>query len=251
MNRKLILSMTCVLIMSLPLGNALAQEICRTPGFWGTHSGLEKSGSTNITEEVIRSWLSVSQSYDQTETDRCTFDAFTGSASCNFEPPGPAGSAKACRDAKKNDLTLFQSFPSGLDGIEICGQVVSVLPQGVEGIPPVVEAICVSPSSDTNLQLGRQLTAAALNCLMSGGGADCSGTSIESVFGSCNTTCGLPSQADQTSMCIEKLDCFNNGGVWNEQDPGAMYCQMDVPNSCHDQNLAGTIVGNPGGPVDN
>jgi len=29
-------------------------EICRTPGFWGTHAGVEKAGrSTNLTQEVI------------------------------------------------------------------------------------------------------------------------------------------------------------------------------------------------------
>src|SRR5439155_7031875 len=28
-------------------------EICRTPGFWGTHGGIEKNGSTNITQTVL------------------------------------------------------------------------------------------------------------------------------------------------------------------------------------------------------
>ena len=27
-------------------------EICRTPGFWGTHGGIEKNGSTNITQDT-------------------------------------------------------------------------------------------------------------------------------------------------------------------------------------------------------
>jgi cysteine-rich repeat protein len=27
--------------------------ICRTPGFWGTHAGVEKTRSVNITEAVI------------------------------------------------------------------------------------------------------------------------------------------------------------------------------------------------------
>ena len=31
-------------------------EICRTPGFWGTHGGIEKSRSVNITEAVLDSF---------------------------------------------------------------------------------------------------------------------------------------------------------------------------------------------------
>ena len=225
-----------------------AQEICRTAGFWGTHAGEEKPGSTNISEEVIRAWLSTVDPSDQTATDKCEFDGLTGTVSCNFEPPGKAGSPKACRDAKKNDVTLFNEFPPGMDGIEICGETVSVdLP--ASGIPPVVEAICVSPSGDSRLQLGRQLTAAALNCVLSGGGKDCTDTSIEPVFDSCNSMCAVSGQGEeQLNSCIEKLDCFNNGGMWNEVDPLAMYCQMDVPESCHDQPLIGTIMSDSGEP---
>ncbi len=225
-----------------------AQEICRTPGFWGTHAGNEKSGSTNISEEVIRAWLSTVNSYDQTETEKCVYNYIEGTVSCDFEPPGQAGSPKACRDAKKNDVTLFNAFPPGTEGIEICGRLVSAQPLGSEQIPPVVEAMCVSPSGDSRLQLGRQLTAAALNCVLSGGGDDCTGTSIETVFSSCNSTCAISGQGDQVNSCIEKLDCFNNGGAWNEDDPQATYCQMDVAESCHDQPLMGTVMSDSGEP---
>jgi hypothetical protein len=219
-----------------------AQEICRTAGFWGTHAGEEKTGSTNISEEVIRAWLSTVNSNDLTDTEKCEYNYMDGTVSCDFEPPGKAGSPKACRDAKKNDVTLLSpSFPEGMEGIEICGKTVSVDQHGSE-IPPVVEAICVSPSGDSQLQLGRQLTAAALNCMLSGGGDDCTGTSIEPVFTSCNSTCAVSGEGEQVNSCIEKLDCFNNGGMWNENDPQAMYCEMDGAASCHDQPLIGTVM---------
>ncbi len=218
-----------------------AQEICRTAGFWGTHAGEEKPGSTNIAEEVISAWLSTKNSIDQTNTENCEYNAMDGTVSCDFEPPGQAGSPKACRDAKKSDVTLFNMFPEGTEGIEICGKTISVEQHGSQ-IPPVVEAICVAPNGDSRLQLGRQLTAAALNCIMSGGGENCENTSIGTDFEACNATCADPLQEDQVNTCIEKIDCFNNGGLWNEDDPQAMYCQMDVVESCHAQPLIGTVV---------
>lgn len=223
-------------------GTANAQEVCRTPGFWGTHAGQEKAGSTNITEEVIRAWLSASKFSDETATDKCVFDNVLGEVHCNFEPPGQAGSPKACQEAKKNDVTLLNGFPGSFEGIEICGQIVGVAPVSSPNLPPVVEALCVSPGGDTMVQLGRQLTAAALNCVLSGGSSDCTGTSIESVFLSCNAACADSAQEGQTDLCIEKLDCFNNGGVWNDSDPAAAYCQLDVAESCHAQPLIGTVI---------
>ncbi len=222
---------------------ATAQEICRTAGFWGTHAGEEKPNSTNITEDVIRAWLSVDIPDANMIPEKCV-DNFDGTVSCDFEPTGQAGSPKACREAKKNDITLLSvspGFPQGFEGLQICGKTVSVDDHGSD-IPPVVEAICVSPSGDSKLQLGRQLTATALNCILSGGGPDCSGTSMETVFSTCNTTCSDSVEGDQVNSCIEKLDCFNNGGMWNEDDPQAMYCEMNVAQSCHDQPLMGTVM---------
>lgn len=251
MKRTPLVAASLILASGLLAGPVQAQEICRTPGFWGTHAGDDKNGSTNITEEVIRAWLSASNSYDQTATDKCTFNGLDGTVSCDFEPPGPAGSPKDCREAKKNDVTLFNNFPSAFEGIEICGQTISVNHQDSEDVPPVVEALCVSPSGDSTLQLGRQLTAASLNCMLSGGGADCANTSVADTFSSCNEACTVSGQEDHVNTCIEQLDCFNNGGVWNEDDPQAMFCQMDVEESCHAQPLIGTVMtdsDDPGGP---
>jgi len=111
----------------------------------------------------------------------------------------------------------------------------------------------VSPNDDPRNQLARQLTAASLNCIASGGGSDCNNISFGGVFTSCNTDCADPmTLTDRVSMCIEQVDCFNNGGVWNDTDPAAMYCHLDGPNSCHDQPLTFEItIGDGGDPPPN
>jgi len=133
------------------------EEICRTPGFWGTHAGTEKKGSQNITQQVI-----------------------TAGGGC----------------------------------LEICGEIISdTAPDSADS---AVEAICVSVESQTERQLARQLTAAALNCIISGGGADCNGTSIEELFADCNSACvGDPSSERTVEECIAEVDCFNNGGTFS------------------------------------
>ena len=74
-----------------------------------------------------------------------------------------------------------------------------------------LEALCVSPKGDQRLQLARQLTAAALNCVISGAGANCGGLlEIKATFTNCNNLCAGPPGTD-LGMCIEELDAFNNG----------------------------------------
>ncbi|HEY3172355.1 MAG TPA: hypothetical protein VGK86_07245 [Thermoanaerobaculia bacterium] len=43
----------CEAILPAPPGCVPSNVICRTPGFWGTHAGTEKSGSHNITQAVL------------------------------------------------------------------------------------------------------------------------------------------------------------------------------------------------------
>ncbi len=169
-----------------------------------------------------------------------------------------------------------------------------------------LEAICVHIAGDLELQLIRQLTAAALNCVISGGGEDCSSVSIENVYQACNvgcetdtfpvgycedgTSCSVDADCagigDETctvlSMndCIEQIDCFNNGGVYEggmcwyyqcaEGTPfeGAL-CNSDaecfdgvgvfqvgacepIPGNCHDRELCNEDIGlcfQPPGPA--
>ena len=145
---------------ALLLCEVQVMEICRTPGFWGTHAGTEKNRSTDLTQMVI--------------------DAAGGSLS-------------------------------------ICGTTIDNT--NVGNAFSAVEAMCVSPEGDQRLQLARQLTAMALNCVVSGGGADCSGTSVESLFQAANDACtnGVANLGDY----IAPVDAFNNG----------------VNSDCHERDL--------------
>ena len=148
-------------------------EICRTPGFWGTHAGREKARSQNITQAVLNA-------------------------------------AGGC--------------------IEICGEIIdNTLLNSADS---AVEAICVSPRGTQELQLVRQLTATALNCIITNGSPDCTNVSIQDVFQACDAACaaGDPSAAD---TCIGLLDCFNNGGTIDNTGS----CVSGGTNNCHNQPL--------------
>jgi hypothetical protein len=146
---------------TLPAGTCECEsqnnEICRTPGFWGTHAGTEKNRSQNITQQVI----------------------------------------------------------DKVKGLTVCGQTID--DTAVGSCDSAVEAICVSVKGEGQRQLVRQLTAAALNCVMSSGNADCSGVSIDQLFADCNKVCqGIPVAGLDMDKCKESIDCFNNGGQYKD-----------------------------------
>ena len=124
------------------------EEICRTPGFWGTHAGTEHRRSTNLTQLVI-------------------------------DAGGP---------------------------LSICGQTIDNTDVG--NVNSAVEAMCVRIEGEQQRQLARQLTAMALNCIVSGGGADCSGTSVEGLFADANAACIADGEL---GSWIDQVDDFNNG----------------------------------------
>ena len=172
-------------------------EICRTPGFWGTHGGIEKANSTNITQAVLN------------------------------ECPG----------------------------LTICGALINTTDLTCHS---AVEAICVSPKGDSTLQLARQLTAAALNCIVSkstactgggqtcGAGQDvCSGVAdVDAFFSACNDACALGNTTVGSLNCIEALDCFNNGGIIDANG------ECSGSSGCHDRELVnGCFNFNPPGPA--
>ena len=174
------------------------EDICRTPGFWGTHAGTEKPNSQNITQAVL----------DQ------------------------AG------------------------GVMVCGQLIDTTDKLRQD--SALESICVAPSGEDTLQLARQLTAAALNCVISGD--DCSAADL---IARCDGVCqGDPAMS--ISDCIDALDCFNNGGRMLESGmcqigtcngDGVTACSDDdscaflgtlstvakcvpLPGNCHDRDLS-------------
>ncbi len=181
-----------------------SEAICRTPGFWATHAGVEKSPgngqpAVNITEAVI--------------------DCADGN----------------CSDHTASDFLL------------ICGERIdSPDSNPADGTTDAndaassTEAMCVDVHGDSRLQLARQLTAAALNCLISGGGADCAGTGLYTqVFGDCNTTCtDTTSSNSDITACIAELDCLNNGGSFENG-----LCTAGGPNNCHERILVNETLG--------
>src|SRR5262249_41524577 len=103
--------------------------------------------------------------------------------------------------------------------LTICGQCLNNTTVG--DASSAQEAMCVSPRGDQTLQLARQLTAAALNCVMRSpgplplSGDPCAGMALDSVFRDCNeNVCLGKSSALGLSVgdCISLIDCFNNGG---------------------------------------
>jgi hypothetical protein len=162
--------------------------------------------------------------------------------------------------------------------IEICGEVIKNT--AVKNADSAVEAIAVSPQGNQRLQLARQLTAAALNCIMSNGSSDCTSVSIEEVFQACNAACAdgkTTAIVDTTTIhCIETIDCYNNGGIFDEatmscqtgtcsdngkpckeedrslcNDPATAVC-TPLENSCHNQPLCNEDLGlcfEPPGPA--
>jgi len=181
-----------------------AEAICRTPGFWATHAGVEKSpgngqAATNITEAVI--------------------DCADGN----------------CANHTASDFLL------------ICGERIdSPDTDPADGTTDVddaassIEAMCVDVRGDSRLQLARQLTAAALNCLISGGGADCARTGIYTeVFGDCSATCAdVTSSKAEVTACISQLDCLNKGGSFQNG-----LCGPGGPNNCYQRILVNEVLG--------
>jgi hypothetical protein len=163
--------------------------------------------------------------------------------------------------------------------LEICGTPVTNTDEC--SVESALEAICVSPKGNSCLQLGRQLTAAALNCAITkstnsdtgacqfpdceatpgGVGAACEGLSIGAIFAACNEECGEepcsvtaavdlddnPDTPDVTVNCIGALDCFNNGLTI---DTATGEC-TDTLSGCHERELCGDFqppgaAGSPG-----
>ena len=195
----------CHSVAANPSPAGCGETICRTPGFWGTHAGTEKTGSTNITQAVIT---------------------------------------------------------AGGGSLSICGEKISNT--ALNDDDSAVEAICTPMKDGSQLQLARQLTAAALNCIVSNGIADCSATPLYSaIFSSCNAACAASGSSTQTlTDCIGALDCLNNGGTRLGNGTcqtgicgdGVTACAANadcldgslcggLPNNCHDRLLINRGLG--------
>jgi hypothetical protein len=118
--------------------------------------------------------------------------------------------------------------------LEVCGEKIKNV--SVASADSALEAICVSPRGDDRLQLARQLTSMALNCVVSSHGTDCGGTSstLGALFDDCNKACRGEASNLSVGACTEAVDCFNNGGAF-DADTGL--CGTDPNGSCHERPL--------------
>jgi hypothetical protein len=115
---------------------------------------------------------------------------------------------------KPRSQNITQAVINAAGGLQVCGE--SIVNTNVECSDSALEAICVSVKGEQQRQLIRQLTAAALNCVMSGTN-DCSGLSqIGDIFKECNLVCEGKSTAMSVTQCIGAIDCFNNGGIYKD-----------------------------------
>jgi len=103
-----------------------------------------------------------------------------------------------------------------MPALYVCGECIANSAGG-ETLQPkdaasALESLCVRVKGIGERQLARQLTATALNCIVSGRGNNCSGASIEHVFTACQSACTHDAGATMNiEQCIEALDCYNNG----------------------------------------
>ena len=154
--------------------------------------------------------------------------------------PDPTPSDVICRNANfwgkhagsarngSRDLT-GAAIAAGGGCLEICGEVITST-DPIDSANSAIEAMCLPGEADSRLQLARHLTAAALNCAVTNGGANCAGVpGIEETFAACNDACTLGGTTGVTSGgpvdCVAVVDCFNNGGT---VDVAAGTCQRGV-----------------------
>jgi len=170
---------------------------------------------------------------------------------------------------KKGSRNIAQEVLNAGGGcMNICGEVITNTEKN--NADSVLEAMCISVKGDSRLQLVRQLTAAGLNCIISGGGSDCAGAPLyATVFSTCNAVCADPASSNgMVTACIGEIDCLNNGGL----PLGNGFCQkgtcangspckdscsdgsacVPLPGNCHQQLLVNEELGldfDPPGPA--
>jgi len=176
---------------------------------------------------------------------------------------------------KKNSRNISQEVIDGSASgyLSVCGQQIATTDPAT--MWSTTNAMCTSVKGVSERQLVRQLTALALNCVMSGGDGDCSATSVAGLANECNALCGgAPVDVRTINDCISEVDCFNNGGAWDgthciawmgECSISGKDCDADDQSecvlsgefcdpvdSCHDLNLCqveGDLCFDPPGPA--
>jgi len=165
------------------------------------------------------------------QDERCRTPGFWGAR---------GGIEKAPKSQNITQAVINQAIAENGFGLPVCG--IYITNTDLLSNFSAIEAICVSVKGVTKRQLVRQLTAAALNCVL----GDCSLEHAALVAG-CNNVCATG--VGDMQACIGALDTFNNGGdgdgvcaIGGEpcDDTNTCvglgdYCLPDE--SCHDRNL--------------
>ena len=157
------------------------------------------------------------------DDERCRTPGFWGAR---------GGIEKAPRSQNITQAVIDQAiFENGL-GLPVCG--IYIDNTDLLSSFSAIEAICVSVKGVTERQLVRQLTAAALNCVL----GDCNAEHT-AMLADCNNVCDTG--VGDMQACIGALDCFNNGGDWDGSmcTTGAGFCAIGGE-PCDDDN---TCVG--------
>jgi len=167
----------------------------------------------------------------------CRTPGFWGTHAC-WENPLNYLDERCEKEGRATNITQAVIDMAGGSLGLICGSPIDNTALGDED--SAVEAICVSVKGNIQLQLVRQLTAAALNCVVSGGPANCVGVPLyQDIFHECNLTCtntaaGDPARKALFTECISKIDCLNNGRIFENG-----VCRSAVEGNCHQQPLCG------------
>src|SRR6266498_1834970 len=179
--------------------------------------------------------------------DICTTDVCDGNGACTHIPNDQCG-IEVCRtpgfwqeragtEKGGANLTLL-AIEKGGGCLEICGEIITNT--AVNSANSAEEALCIRKNGRTLKQLVRQLTAAALNCIVTNGAADCTGVSIEQTFKDCNAACAQgEGTTDDGLDCERAMDCFNSGGTFGDGS-----CTIPA-NNCHDATEVGFCHGGP------
>jgi hypothetical protein len=174
------------------------EEICRTPGFWGTHGGEEKSTSQNITQAVLDAFggtLTIcGATIDNTDV---------GNANSALEAicVSPKGDSRL-QLARQLTAAALNCGITNATGTDVCDPQAGATPCAGVSVEDVFDACNAACPTGTTALVD----------------PDNDPTTDNSV----------------TVSCIGALDCFNNGGIF---DVVTGDCAAAVE-SCHDRDLA-------------
>jgi len=211
-------------------GNACTTEACNTAtGACQTSFTQTCNDGNACTTEACNTATGACQtSFTVTCTDPTCEECNTATGVCQDRDPQPpiCNPMEICRTPGfwKTHAGSEKGGPN-VTGTVLAASTVPVIVCGdlVSDSVDVMENMCVQVRGNPLVQLKRQLTAAALNCIMSTGNGDCTGVSIESLFADCNAACVGGTSTRTPSQCIGEIDAFNNG--------------LTTEPSCHEQPL--------------